>query len=139
MLHRRAKYLGLVVAAILIPVSVQAQALIATSRYYKVVEHGRSVEIAFYDSLDPDCRSRGPVAVNLLTTPRGGEVMTRPGTSYSNFPATNPRVVCNKRRTASTLVLYRAGNDFTGWDTFDIEAVYPDGNARKYRYLLQVR
>ena len=116
-----------------------AQSAIQASRYYKVVEHGHSVEIDHLGSLDPDCRSRGLTTVNLLVAPSGGEVSTRRESRFPSFVKANVRSQCDARRTPSTVIYYKARPDFAGNDVFDVEIIFPEGVARKIRYAVAVR
>jgi hypothetical protein len=116
-----------------------AQGAQGITPYYKVVEHGRSTKVDSYFISDPECRSLGRATINLLAAPQGGQVSTENGFGYPTFPSTNPRFKCDSRRMPSTLLYYQAASDFTGTDTFTVEAVYPDGTAHQTRYTVYVR
>ena len=135
----RAAGLGVACLCLTLPQQSFAQSAIAATRYYTVVEHGRSVEVDHLGSLDPDCRSRGVTTVNLLTEPRGGSVSTRVESRFPTFVAANVRSRCDTRRSSSTVIYYRARPDFVGSDSFDVEILFPAGVARKVRYGVAVR
>ena len=122
----------------LTPCMSQAQ-IIGSSRVYKVVMEGKTLQLEHFESLDPNCRSVGPTEINLLTEPKGGHIFTKQGTAFPTFPATNIHFHCDQKRAPSTLLLYRADTGYLGPDTFDVEALYPEGLTRKFRLLVFVR
>lgn len=111
----------------------------AQAQNYKVVAAGQRVKMDTLASLDPTCRSLGRTEVNLLTAPQGGQVETLLGRDYPAYVAANVRSVCDKQRVPVTMIFYRASPGFSGSDSFDAEIVFPQGNARRVRYKVEVR
>jgi hypothetical protein len=122
-----------------LPFQCSAQAITATA-FYKVVEHGRRVEMDHLFSIDPTCRSLGITSVSLLSAPRGSSVETSVERRMPMFiPKSNVRARCSTFRLPSTVVYYRARPDFVGPDAFVTESVFPDGYAQTRRYQVNVR
>ena len=116
-----------------------AQAVQRLTPNYIVVEHGKSIKIGNYSSVDPDCHVIGRTSINLLVAPQGGQVQTENGYDYPSFAQNNVRFVCNKRKLASTIVSYQAAPNFTGTDTFTLESVSTNGVASQVRFTVNVR
>ena len=110
-----------------------------TTANYKVVGRGQSIQVDKFGTFNPDCSSIGRTTINLVEPPRGGTVETAQGRDYPTFSNNNVRFQCDKRRLPMALVFYRARPDFTGNDSFVIEAVFGDGQARQVRYNVEVR
>ena len=119
--------------------AVEAQAIQRIASGYLVVDHGRSIKLGSYSSLDPDCRSMGRTTLNLLTPPQGGQVEIQDGYDFPNFPSNNVRSACNRRRVLATLIFYKAAANFVGPDTFTVESVAPNGFSSQLRYVVNVR
>ena len=105
---------------------------------HKVIHSGQSVVVYHLYSLDPNCRSLGHYEITLLTQPHGGVVQTSAALDYPNFPQSNVRWVCDRRRSASDQIVYRASPGFTGEDSFEVEAISPEHNARRYQFSVTV-
>ncbi len=118
--------------------SPRAQGLIATTRFYKTVSPGGRIKVTWYVTLDAGCHTLGETRINLVRPPEGGTLETAHGSEYPTFGSSNPRYACNRRKAPATDLYYHAGASFSGIDTFDVEAVSPDGTARKYRYAIVV-
>lgn len=116
-----------------------AWAQAALSRPYIVAASGRSLEVAKYTAINPDCTSLGPIGVNLVVAPQGGEVRVGEGRRYMAFVPANPRSACNRRKIPATFVLYRSQPGFTGQDSFVVEVVFPNGTAQRARITVNVR
>jgi hypothetical protein len=109
------------------------------SRPYYVVASGRTLEVAKYTIVNPDCSSMGRTAVNLVEAARAGEVRVGSAGRYMAYASGNPRAACNRRRIPTTVVTYRSMPGFVGQDTFVIEAIFPTGIAQRARITVNVR
>lgn len=108
-------------------------------RPHLAVRSGGSVVVNKYVSINPDCSSRGEMAVNLLEGPQGGQVSVAHVRDYVAFAPANPRSACNRRKLAATEIVYRAAPGFSGYDTFKAEVVSPDGVVVTHTYSVEVR
>jgi hypothetical protein len=61
------------------------------------------------------------------------------GNGFPAFPANNSRYKCNDNRTEGTVISYNPNSGYTGPDSVIVEIIYPDGNAIKRRYVIDVR
>ena len=130
-------------AAVFVPAVLTAGPATAqvaqASPYYRVVAAGRTLRVDAYTAMNPDCSSRGPTTVNLLSAPRGGQITVGRAYEYPNYVAANVRSACDRRRVAQTTLDYRASPDFVGQDQFTVELQFPGGIARTVRYFVNVR
>lgn len=105
----------------------------------KVVLSGRPLKVDTYGSLNPECVSTGAVIIRVLEQPRHGQVETKKAMDFSTFPKANIRAHCNTKRTPATQVVYISSPGYIGSDTFQVEAIFPNGSTRTTRYSLDVR
>ena len=103
------------------------------------VVSGGQVTLTTLSEIDQGCNSHGQVSVGLIEQPQGGRIDVRPTRAYPNFISYNTRSRCNTRKLPATLVTYRASPGFTGSDNVTIEAVFPSGGVRRYRFAISVR
>lgn len=129
--------LAAVAAALILPGMASAQT--TYSRPYIVVARGGLVTVFKSASLNPDCSSLGRSTINLVTAPQGGQVSVGEIRDFLAYIPANPRSACNRRKVATTQLVYRARPDFTGTDRFAAEVITPDGGARTFRFTVQVR
>ncbi len=100
----------------------------------KVVRPGTTLKIGWFISVDPTCRSLGPMTVNLIEPPEKGRILVEQGPEFSSFPPGNPRSACNKRKTSATRLIYSAPPGPADDDRFTIEIVDSLGDARRVNY-----
>jgi hypothetical protein len=105
----------------------------------RVVLNGKPLKVDSFGSLNPECGSTGSTSVRVIEQPRSGRVDIRSGMDYPRFNKDNIRAHCNMKRAPSTLVFYVPTPGYKGPDTFQVEAVFPDGTTRTARYQLDVR
>ncbi len=120
------------------PSNLHAQVAVV-GPYYRVVESGQPLQIDAFAVMNPDCTVVGEPKINLVDAPWGGEVSIGKERLYPNYPITNARFACDRRRVGHTAIRYRSVAGFVGADQFTIELVLPNGLARKERYFFQVR
>lgn len=106
---------------------------------YKVVRSGQMAPMAFHYSLFPDCRSRGRVAMNLVSPPGNGEIFVASLKDHPSYPAGSAETACNRQRVQGTEVYYKSAPGFTGTDSYVIERVFPGGNAQLFKITVSVR
>jgi hypothetical protein len=90
-------------------------------------------------STNPDCTSFGQVIVRLTQAPQHGRVTIRNATVYPNFPASNIRSVCNRRRVPGVEAHYIPERGYTGPDSVSFETIFPDGLYRQSTATISVR
>ena len=123
----------------LVTAMASSQANAQLSRPYFVAVSGRSVEVAKYAAVNPDCSSLGATTVNLIVAARAGEVRVGEGSRYMAYTPGNPRSACNRRKIPTTFVTYQSQPGFAGQDSFVIEAIFPNGTAQRARLTVNVR
>ena len=133
------RWLWFTVAALTSTAGTVTDAGAQVSRPYYVAASGRTLEVAKYSNINPDCSSMGAVQVNLVEAARNGEVRVGDGGRFMAFGLGNPRAACNRRKIATTYVTYRSMPGFTGQDTFVVEAIFATGVAQRARITVNVR
>jgi len=118
---------GLIVAAS----AAHAQTLVAIAGH----------PVRFYQaySTNPDCTSSGQVVVRITQAPEHGRVTVKNANVFPNFPASNIRSVCNRRRVAGVVVQYVSERGYTGVDQAAIQVVYLTGTSRTFSASLTVQ
>ncbi len=126
-------------ACALLSLSFARPALAQSPVYYKVVDHGKDVNLGFYYSINPDCSARGFATAAVGSPPQGGQVLSVHSRDFPSFSSTNPRFVCNKRRIEGTKVWYRANPGFRGTDSFVLQIVDANGDPKNFNVQVAVR
>ena len=90
-------------------------------------------------STNPDCTSAGEVVIRVTEAPRYGRVSISRTGVFPNFPASNLRSACNRRRVPGTVATYVAQRGYAGPDSLALEAIYPSGEMRQGSYHIMVR
>jgi hypothetical protein len=98
----------------------------------------KPVEIARVVAADQDMRLDF-VTVRILEQPKHGSITIENSTGFTNFPATNLRAECNKRRSDGVAVIYKPEPAYMGLDTVDFDVINPDGTLSKRHYTIEVR
>lgn len=119
------------------PLPASAQVL-AKSIYYKVTSPGSDVTMGMFYGVNPDCSSTGDYHIHLLIAPKGGQIFIDKHAGYPDYPATNVRSACNRRKLIGTRMIYQANPTFTGIDAFTVEVVYPNQTAVRQIYGVKV-
>jgi hypothetical protein len=111
----------------------------------KIVEIARvatvdqQLRVAFLYDLNPDCSVIGTPTVRIVEQPKSGKVAVENGTGFPNFPASNIRSKCNSDRAEGTVLSYMPNPGYAGSDSVLVDIIYPDGNAIKRRYAIEVK
>lgn len=104
-----------------------------------VVAAGHSVKLVTFSAIDQACHSLGPVTINVIEPPRGGYLQVTQVRDYPNFNALNTRSRCNTMKLPATRIVYQSAGTFLGLDVIAIEAIFPEGAARRIRIPVSVR
>ena len=92
-----------------------------------------------YLSVWPDCTSAGmPVVTITHPASHGSLLIQHDVESYPNFPSTNQRYECNKRKSPSAVILYTPDKTYVGTDSFSVKVVYSSGGTRKDHLVVTV-
>ena len=92
-----------------------------------------------FTELNADCTSMGMETVIVTRAPSHGSVVIQNDVeSYPNYPPTNRRYKCNKRRAPSVAIMYTLEKTFVGTDRFTVHRVSHSGNLRVYEYIVTV-
>ncbi len=82
----------------------------------RVVAADQRLRLDFLYSINPDCTSVGFATVRVIEQPKHGRITVENGTGFTNFPASNPRVECNKRRSDGVAIFYDPEPGYMGAD-----------------------
>jgi len=112
-----------------------AQAQFAT----KYAVSGRPLKLDFANSTNPDCSSIGPPTNRVVRAPEHGRLTVAQTSDFPNFPASNTRSECNRRRVAGAALHYVSQRGFTGMDAVGVEIIFASGNMRQKSFTINVR
>jgi len=112
-----------------------AQAQSAT----KYAVSGRPLKLSFFNSTNPDCSTVGRPTIRLIRAPEHGRVTVTQATDFPNFPVSNIRNQCNRRRVAGAAIYYTSQRGFVGTDYVQAEIIFASGNLRQASYTINVR
>lgn len=105
----------------------------------RVVLNGKTLKVDSFGYLEPDCTSIGSTSVRLVSPPEHGKVQIKAGRDFPRFGRDNIRAHCNTKRAPATLIFYTPSPGYTGPDSFQVEAVFPNGTTNTGTYRLDVR
>ena len=105
----------------------------------RAVASGGKLRLDFLYSINPDCTSIGFATVRIVEQPRHGRITVDNGTGFTNFPASNPRAECNKRRSDGVVVVYEPEPGYFGAGSLDFDAIFASGSLSKRHYAIDVR
>jgi len=94
---------------------------------------GRDERVGIFTSIRPDCTSGPLPAIRLANPPAHGTVTVKRGT----FKATNFKE-CLATEVPAFVAFYRAAQDFTGADAFDLEISFAEGRKQVQHYRVSV-
>jgi len=117
---RAAALVGLLVTAS----TVQAQSLTAIA--------GHPVKLYTGYSTNPDCTSEGDLQVRVTQAPQHGRITVKTAGVFPNFPASNVRSACNRRRVPGVLVHYVSERGYSGFDQLGFQVIFPNGASRTF-------
>jgi hypothetical protein len=135
-MHQMGRFAAVCFGALGISVAWSGVALAQTA--YNVVS-GHEVRINWGISVDPDCRSNGQVVMRVTQPPQHGRVSIRSAGVFPNFPGSNVRNVCNRRRVPGVEAYYRSEPGYLGFDSVGFETIFPNGDYRQHTANIQVR
>jgi hypothetical protein len=104
-----------------------------TQTAVKNVISGNPLKLAFFNSTNPDCSSRGRSTIRLIRAPEHGRVNFR---LTADFPSS--RSQCHQRRVPGTAFYYQSQRGFAGTDHVEVEVIFPSGSLGQYNYTINV-
>lgn len=104
----------------------------------KTVVSGRQLKLNFFYSVKPDCSSGGRPTIRVTRAPEHGRVPVAENTDFPNFPSSNVRSACNRRRVPVTTAYYVSQRGFVGTDNVQTEAIFADGSLTQRSYTINV-
>jgi hypothetical protein len=99
---------------------------------------GHPLKLSFFSATNPDCSPVGQPTVSLSAPGHGRATVTRT-MDFPNFPLTNVRSECNRRRVAGAAVYYVSQRGFIGTDSVQAETIFPNGILWQRSYNIIVR
>jgi hypothetical protein len=95
--------------------------------------------VGFLHEVERDCAPIRFAEIRIIEPPRGGEADIEPWTDHPGYARDSLRHACNRQPTEGAALLYRSRADHRGADAVTVEMVYPDGRARRLRYVIDIR
>lgn len=111
---------------------------IGAAQAAKFVPSGRPLILYSAWSTNPDCTAAGPVEMRVAQGPEHGRVSIRRTGLFPNFPPSNMRNVCNRRRVPGVQATYVSERNYIGSDLVVLEVFYPRGRAQRVTVPIQV-
>ena len=100
---------------------------------------GSSRMVYYSLSVNEDCSSMGDDVIRITTPPTHGRAVVKSGLAHSQFPASNPRHVCNTRARKATTVWYTAGAGFVGDDFLTVDVIAVSGGEKSETISIHVK
>ena len=99
----------------------------------------RSLKLSFFNSTNPDCSTVGRPTIRLTRAPEHGRVTVNQTTDFPNFPVSNIRSECNRRRVPGAAIYYVSQRGFIGTDFVEVEIIFINGALWQRSYNINVR
>jgi hypothetical protein len=116
------------------PYIVTVQHASAPGMAVRSVHAGVQSQIGSYTYLNADCSFGGYADVKVQLPPHHGALAIGPDEGYSNYPASNQRYDCNKRKSQRIAIKYTPAPGFTGTDEFVLFSLWPNSTSVTDRY-----
>ena len=110
----------------------------ASAQADKVVASGRPLQLYRAYSTNPDCTSAGAVVLRVVQPPAHGRVSIRQAGVFPNFPESNPRNVCNRRRVPGVQAIYTSQRGYLGPDSVVLQVLFPAGRGSNVSIAINV-
>jgi len=94
---------------------------------------GRDARVGVYTNISADCTTGPLPSIRLAAAPAHGTVRVRRG----SLKATNFKQ-CLAIEAPALIALYRATDNFTGTDAFDLEIIFGDGRKQLQHFRVNV-
>jgi len=104
----------------------------------KAVASGRPLKLYHAYSTNPDCSSAGAVVLRVTQPPQHGRVSISQTGVFPNFPESNLRNACNRRRVPGVQATYVSQRGYLGPDFVGLQALFPNGRERSVMISINV-
>jgi hypothetical protein len=104
----------------------------------KTTFSGTALSVYYFYAVGTDCTSAGLPTVWVTSAASHGSVELQNVDHFTEFPATNQRFECNKKKSPSVAVVYTSNKTFVGVDRFTVKCVFPTGNVPTEEFLITV-
>ena len=105
----------------------------------KAAFSGIPQHFGYYAEVNADCTSPGRPTVIVTHAPSHGTVAIETDVeAYSDFPSTNQRYECNKKKFPSVGVIYTSESGYVGTDLFTLKRISRSGDALSLDYVVTV-
>jgi hypothetical protein len=105
----------------------------------RVVASGSNERLGFFNTLNPDCITRGMATVRVTKQPEHGKIETTPAIRYPNYSKDHACYKCNQHRVKGAQVNYKPAEKYVGEDAFELLIIWPNGFAWELHYDVSVR
>ena len=105
----------------------------------RVIPSDQKRRIDFIYWLEPDCTTPELPVLRIIEQPRNGKVTVERSTGFTNFPQSNPRHECNRRKSDGVSLVFEPAPRFVGIESITVEILLPSGHAVKRHYTIEVK
>jgi hypothetical protein len=103
----------------------------------KTMVAGGTLLLSHYANVNADCSSRGPVEVRVVSGPTSGAVRVTQGLGYSHF--TGDYQQCSASKVSGANATYVPQKGFVGWDSVQLDVIFPNGFERIETFSITVK
>ena len=134
------KCLSTLLAAIILGAAITPSVgQIETEKNVKYVPSGVKRNFWTIAQLNGDCSAKPGTVIRVEQQPSNGKVEVVPGEgSDFTFPVGNSRAHCNGKKVTGLNLSYQSSPKFVGEDEFTVMVLWPDGNASRVNYKVNV-
>jgi hypothetical protein len=106
--------------------------------FHKTTFSGTSLSVWYFYAVQMDCTSAGLPTVWVTSAAAHGSVEIQNVDHFTEYPATNQRFQCNKKKSPSVEVIYTSDKNFVGTDKVTLKCVFPAGNVTIRKFQITV-
>jgi hypothetical protein len=99
---------------------------------------GTALPVDYFYAVHPDCTSAGLPTIEVTRTASHGSIRVQNVDHFTDYPSTNQRYECNKKKSPSVAVVYTSEKTFVGVDRFTVKCVFPSGVVRTKEFVVTV-
>lgn len=116
---------------LIVPYSGHAERGYDTVHESKAVLAGQEARLWWAQMIDPDCSPHGSMITEVIVPPQHGSVRLSDDAFFPNFPAQNPRSVCDTKKVPGKRAFYTAQSGYKGDDRMVLQNSTSEGRIRK--------
>jgi hypothetical protein len=129
---------GAVVAILIGGCVATPQAAQVSKAVQKATFSGTVLNVWYFYAVQMDCTSAGLPTVWVTSAASHGSVQIQNVEHFTEYPATNQRFECNKKKSPSVAIVYTSGKSFVGVDRFTVKCAFPAGEVQTKEFLIIV-